>query len=176
MGKSRAFFPSFLMCFDFSSNSFYLFRFVCISLSHTQILFSGLALLLCISSAVSIEYFPHNHHADSAAGHLKYIEPAHVKSIKYVQQAPILKQYAIAPAPPLPPVHAHPIKYIDDNHHQHHHHSHYPKHVDYHDDEPAHYEYGYDVQDHQTGDFKSHSEKRDGHNVQGRYEVLDPDG
>lgn len=132
---------------------------------------------LFISSAVSAEYFPHNHHADAAAGHLKYIEPAHVKSIKYVQPAPILKQYAAvapAPLPALAPVHAHPIKYIDN--HNHHQHSHYPKHVDYHDDEPAHYEYGYDVQDHHTGDFKSHSEKRDGHNVQGRYEVLDPDG
>lgn len=145
-------------------------------------------MMLLISSAVSVEYFPHNHHADT--GHLKYIEPAHVKSIKYVQPAPILKQY-VAPAPPPgkyihpephihphphahPHAHPHPVKYIDNNNH--HHHSHYPKHVDYNDDEPAHYEYGYDVQDHQTGDFKSHSEKRDGHSVQGRYEVLDPDG
>lgn len=168
--------------------TFFTFIFVCLFVlfpfHFRQILFSALALMLLISSAVSIEYYPHNHHAETA-GHLKYIEPAHVKSIKYVQQAPILKHYA-APAPPPPPpqikyIHPEPlpVKYID-NHHQHHHHhpSHYSKHNDYddHHDEPAHYEYGYDVQDHQTGDFKSHSEKRDGHSVQGRYEVLDPDG
>lgn len=140
-------------------------------LSLLQISFSALAIILSISSAVSVEYYPHNHHADT--DHLKYVEPAHVKTIKYVQPAPILKHYA---APAQAPIHAHvkyinpepqphPIKYID-NHHRHH--SHYSQHAhaasDYHDDyEPAHYEYGYDVQDHQTGDFKSHSEKRDGH-------------
>lgn len=132
--------------------------------------------MLSISSAVSVEYFPRNHHAD--AGHLKYIEPVHVKSVKYVQPAPVLKHY-VAPAPVPAPIHAsyihsepqsYPAKYIGN------HHPHYSKHADYDDDEPAHYEYGYDVQDHHTGDFKSHSEKRDGDNVQGRYEVLDPDG
>lgn len=150
-----------------------------------QILFAVFALLLSISCAVAVDYLPQNHHADTS--HLKYIEPAHVKPIKYVQPAPLLKQYAVAapvpvaPSVPLPvPPHVkyihpepqpHPIKYIDA------HHAHYPKHhSDYYDEEPAHYEYGYNVEDHHTGDFKSHSEKRDGHNVQGRYEVLDPDG
>lgn len=138
--------------------------------------------MLSLSCAVSVDYLPQNVHADP--GHLKYIEPAHVKPIKYVHAPPILKQYAVAApvSPPVPNSHVkyihpdpsahHPIKYIDD-----HQHLHYPKHHgDYYDDEPAHYEYGYDVQDHHTGDFKSHTEKRDGHNVQGRYEVLDPDG
>lgn len=37
-------------------------------------------------------------------------------------------------------------------------------------------EFGYDVHDPNTGDVKSHSEKRDGHTVHGSYTVLDPDG
>lgn len=153
-----------------------------------QIIFSVFAMMLSISCAVSVDYYPQNHHADT--GHLKYIEPAHVKPIKYVQSAPVLRHFAAVTPAPIPvsvPVQAHlkyihpepqshPVKYID-NHPHPHSHSHYPKqHADYYDDEPAHYEYGYDVQDHHTGDFKSHSEKRDGHSVQGRYEVLDPDG
>lgn len=163
--------------------------FVCISPS--QIRLTAVATMLSICSAVSVDYFPHNHHAD--AGHLKYIEPAHVKSIKYVQPAPVLKHYAAAapipvhphvkyiqpePAPHVKYIHPEPaphVKYIENPHH-HHRHPYSNKYADYDDQEPAHYEYGYDVQDHQTGDFKSHSEKRDGHNVQGRYEVLDPDG
>lgn len=101
--------------------------------------------------------------AHAHPGHVKYIEPAHLKQVNYIQSAPIVKQ-----AVPVKYVHQdpHAVKYIENPH--------YAKHVDY--DEPAHYEYGYDVHDDHTGDYKSHTEKRDGNTVHGRYEVLDPDG
>lgn len=121
--------------------------------------------LLSLNGALS-EYYPHD-------PHVNYDEPAHVehvKPIKYIQPAPIapVAHYApiapvvkhIAPAPAL-------HKYVHPE-------PHYVKQVEY--EQPAHYEYGYDVHDSHTGDIKSHSEKRDGHSVQGRYEVLDPDG
>ncbi|XP_044762471.1 larval cuticle protein A2B-like [Coccinella septempunctata] len=38
------------------------------------------------------------------------------------------------------------------------------------------YSYGYDVQDHLTGDSKSQHESRDGDVVKGQYSVVDPDG
>ncbi|CAB3243300.1 unnamed protein product [Arctia plantaginis] len=38
------------------------------------------------------------------------------------------------------------------------------------------YEYKYEVSDHQTGDRKSHWEKRDGDNVRGVYTLYEPDG
>ncbi|KAJ8732892.1 hypothetical protein PYW07_015491 [Mythimna separata] len=48
------------------------------------------------------------------------------------------------------------------------------KHVDYY----AHpkYEYGYQVQDHHSGDRKSQHEHRDGDKVKGYYELYEPDG
>ncbi|XP_075971157.1 uncharacterized protein LOC142973379 [Anticarsia gemmatalis] len=38
------------------------------------------------------------------------------------------------------------------------------------------YEYKYEVSDHQTGDRKSHWERRDGDNVRGVYTLYEPDG
>lgn len=134
--------------------------------------------VLSVASAVpvSADYYPHHHHHAHPA-HIKYIEPTHEKPVKYIHQSPV----AVAPISPVAPVYKqfaaaapvnyihpepHPVKYLQNPH--------YAKHVDY--DEPAQYEFGYDVQDHQTGDFKSHTEKRNGDAVHGRYEVLDPDG
>lgn len=121
--------------------------------------------VLSLSQAISVGDYYHDHHSHPA--HVKYIEPshAHLKEVKYVEPAPLIKQY---PTVPVKYVHTdpHAVKYID--------HPHYAKHVEY--DEPAHYEYGYDIADHHTGDYKSHTEKRDGNTVHGRYEVLDPDG
>lgn len=79
--------------------------------------------------------------------HVKYVQPSHIAPVKYIQQ----------------PQH---VKYIEKPQ--------YEKHMDY--DEPAQYEYGYTVHDDQSGDYKMHTEKRDGDTVRGRYEVLDPDG
>lgn len=136
---------------------FYLFDF--------QILFLASMSVLSLSQAISVGDYYHDHHSHPA--HVKYIEPSHqhLKEFKYVEPAPLIKQY---PTVPVKYVHQdpHAVKYVD--------HPHYAKHVEY--DEPAHYEYGYDVADHQTGDYKSHTEKRDGNTVHGRYEVLDPDG
>lgn len=132
--------------------------------------------MLSLANAVSLDYYPHDPHAHPA--HVKYIEPNHIKPIKYFQSAPTVPHYKHIPAAPVkyiqPEHHAvkyihpepHPVKYIENPH--------YAKHVEY--DEPVHYEFGYDVHDPHTGDVKSHSEKRDGHSVQGRYEILDPDG
>lgn len=108
---------------------------------------------------------------------VKYIhqEPHPVKyfhqephPVKYVHQEPHPVKYLHQEPHPVKYVHQepHPVKYIDNPH--------YVKHVEY--DEPAHYEFGYDVHDDHTGDYKSHTEKRDGNTVSGRYEVLDPDG
>lgn len=136
--------------------------------------------VLALSQAISVgDYYP-DHHSHPA--HVKYIEPshAHLKEVKYFEPAPLIKQF---PAVPVKYVHPepHPVKYYDHSHvHPEPHpvkyydHPHHVKHVEY--DEPAHYEYGYDVADHNTGDYKSHTEKRDGNTVHGRYEVLDPDG
>lgn len=38
------------------------------------------------------------------------------------------------------------------------------------------YSYGYDVQDALTGDYKGHTEQRNGDLVTGSYSVVDPDG
>lgn len=43
------------------------------------------------------------------------------------------------------------------------------------DDHPR-YEFGYEVRDPRTGDFKAHQERRDGHNVRGQYSMLESDG
>lgn len=118
--------------------------------------------MLSLGSAVSVDYFPHNHHAQP---HVKYIEPEHVKYIQAAPVAPVIKHVAAAPVKYIHPD-PHAVKYVDSPQ--------YVKHVEY--DEPAQYSYGYDVHDEQTGDIKSHQEKRDGHSVSGRYEVLDPDG
>lgn len=118
--------------------------------------------MLSLSSAVSVDYYPHNHHAQQQ---VQYVEPDHVKAVKYVQPAPVFKHVAAAPVKYIHPE-PHAVKYVENPH--------YAKHVEY--DVPAHYEYGYDVNDPHTGDVKSHSEKRDGNTVHGRYEVLDPDG
>lgn len=123
-------------------------------------------------------HYPHDNHYAQHYGHhyahhpehVKYAEPAH--AVKYVQPAhvsPVGPFFKPNVAAPLKYVHQqpHPVKYISDPH--------LVKHVEY--DVPAPYEYGYDVHDHATGDVKSHSEKSDGNgSVQGRYEVLDPDG
>lgn len=113
---------------------------------------------------------------------MKYVEPAHAPLYKHIQPAPFVKHIQPAPvvnyvtaAPiakyvhsePHHPVHpGHSVKYIEQPH--------YAKHVDY--DTPVHYEFGYDVHDSVSGDIKSHTEKRDGDTVHGRYEVLDPVG
>lgn len=128
--------------------------------------------MLKLNGALS-EYYPHDHNVHPGHGHVKYIEPphvSHVKSVKYLQPAPIAPVGHLAPIAPVvkhiaPAPHHH--KYIQPA-------PHYVKQVEY--DQPAQYEFGYDVHDPHTGDIKSHSEKRDGHTVQGRYEVLDPDG
>lgn len=131
--------------------------------------------MLSLTSAVSVDpiYYPHdnphhnphhNPHYSPHHTHVKYIEPSHVKAVKYIHSAPVN-----AVGPVYKHIPAAPIKYIHSEPHPH-----YAKHVDY--DEPAHYEYGYDVHDPLTGDVKSHSEKRDGDAVHGKYEVLDPDG
>lgn len=127
--------------------------------------------MLSLVNAVTVDYYPHDH--DGHPAHVKYIEPAHVKPVKYIQSAPVAPAiYKHYPAvPPNQYVHHQPephhVKYIEKPH--------YAKHVEY-IDEPAQYEFGYDVHDPNTGDIKSHSEKRDGNTVHGRYEVLDPDG
>lgn len=96
---------------------------------------------------MQVDYYPQPEHPHPHQHHVKYVQPAHVAPVKYVQQ----------------PQH---VKYIEKPH--------YEKQIDY--DEPAQYEYGYTVHDDQTGDYKMHTEKRDGDTVHGRYEVLDPDG
>lgn len=98
---------------------------------------------LSLSNAVQVDIYPQPEHQH----HVKYVQPAHVAPVKYIQQ----------------PQH---VKYIEKPH--------YEKHIEY--DEPAQYEYGYEVHDEHTGDHKMHTEKRDGDTVHGRYEVLDPDG
>lgn len=136
---------------------FYLFDF--------QIFFLASMSVFSLSKAISVGDYYHDHHSHPA--HVKYIEPshAHMKRVKYIESEPMIKQIPAVPVKYLR--HApHAVKYMD--------HPHYEKHVDY--DEPSHYEYGYDVADHHTGDYKSHTEKRDGNTVHGRYEVLDPDG
>lgn len=72
-------------------------------------------------------------------------------------------------------------KYHHSPHHQQHHqpqphHSHHyhDKHEEY--EKPVNYEFGYSVHDEHTGDIKSQTETRNGDTVQGRYELIDPDG
>lgn len=121
--------------------------------------------MLSLSHAVSVDYYPQNHHAQPQ---VNYIEPAHVKAVKYVQPAPVAPVYNHVAAAPIKYVHQEPhaVKYVESPQ--------YVKQVEY--EQPAQYEYGYDVNDPHTGDVKSHTEKRNGNTVSGRYEVLDPDG
>lgn len=156
--------------------------------------------MLSLSSAVTVggQYYPqdpHHHHAHADQTQVKYIEPAHVNAVKYIQPAPLIKHVEPEPVKYIQhePQHVkyihqeqHPVKYIQQDPHAVkyvHQDPHavkyidspqYVKQVEY--DEPANYEFGYDVHDSETGDVKSHTEKRDGHTVHGRYEVLDPDG
>lgn len=110
--------------------------------------------------AVTVDYYPPPDHSP----HVKYVQPTvkyiqQPEHVKYIQQPEHVK-YIQQPQQI--------VKYIDKPHYEKHHH-------DY-DDEPAQYEYGYTVHDDHSGDYKSHTEKRDGDTVHGRYEVLDPDG
>ncbi|BET01135.1 Cuticle protein [Nesidiocoris tenuis] len=59
---------------------------------------------------------------------------------------------------------AHPIEHHEEEHHEEHH---YP---------PQPYKFRYDVEDHHTGDLKSHLEHGDGHGVQGVYKLKEADG
>ncbi|XP_018791515.1 PREDICTED: histidine-rich glycoprotein-like [Bactrocera latifrons] len=58
-----------------------------------------------------------------------------------------------------------------DDHHDEHGHEHGDGH-----DSHAEYHFKYGVEDKKTGDYKEHSEKRDGHKVTGHYELIDADG
>lgn len=58
--------------------------------------------------------------------------------------------------------------------HEEHHEHHHDHLVDYH--APAKYEFHYTVHDPKSGDVKSHSETRHGHQVTGQYELIDSDG
>ncbi|XP_031626086.1 pupal cuticle protein Edg-84A-like [Contarinia nasturtii] len=138
------------------------------------ILFIALVSVLSLdANAVSVDYYPHDHHSHPA--HVKYIEPTHVKPVNYIQSAPIAPVYKHIQAAPVKYVHPEPhhVKYVDNHYAKKFYEPEY-KHVEY--DAPAQYEFGYDVNDPNTGDVKSHSEKRDGHTVHGSYTVLDPDG
>lgn len=141
--------------------------------------------LVAWTNAVAVDYYPQADPHHSA--HVKYVQPAHISPVKYVQPAHIASVKYVQPAHIAPvkyvqePTH---VKYVQEPQHvkyvQQPHHvkyvekPHYEKHIDY--DEPAQYEYGYSVNDDHTGDYKSHTEKRDGDIVHGRYEVVDPDG
>ncbi|CAG9860134.1 unnamed protein product [Phyllotreta striolata] len=87
------------------------------------------------------------------------------KSPLQFQLRPLQVQYAAA-APPVAPVAVQPaavvkkVKYV--------------KKEEY--DANPQYEYGYDIDDAQTGDSKSQNEQRQGNFVQGSYSVVDPDG
>ncbi|CAH0384947.1 unnamed protein product [Bemisia tabaci] len=50
----------------------------------------------------------------------------------------------------------------------------YDDHYDHH--EPAHYSFGYSVNDHHTGDIHSQHESRHGDSVHGSYSLVEPDG
>lgn len=143
--------------------------------------------MLSLANAVSVDYYPHEPHAHPA--NVKYIEPTHVKPVKYLinQPAPIAPVYKHIQSAPIKYIQQEPhhVKYVENPHYvkqiesphyvKHVENPHYVKHhVDY--DEPAQYEFGYDVHDPNTGDVKSHTEKRDGNTVHGSYTVLDPDG
>ncbi|XP_018322910.1 cuticle protein 21-like [Agrilus planipennis] len=77
-----------------------------------------------------------------------YTQPVHVPTIR--------KEIRVAPVQ-LPPIH----RTIQIENEQ---------------DVPAHYEFGYSVEDHHTGDIKKQQEIRNGHVVQGSYSLIDPDG
>lgn len=49
-------------------------------------------------------------------------------------------------------------------------------HDEYHNESPAEYEFSYSVNEHSTGDIKSHQESRKGNAVTGKYELIDSDG
>lgn len=46
----------------------------------------------------------------------------------------------------------------------------------HHNESPAEYEFSYSVNEHSTGDIKSHQESRKGNTVTGKYELIDSDG
>ncbi|XP_037038197.1 larval cuticle protein A3A-like [Bradysia coprophila] len=50
------------------------------------------------------------------------------------------------------------------------------EHYNDHNESPAEYEFSYAVNDHSTGDIKSHQESRKGNTVTGKYELIDSDG
>lgn len=142
---------------------------------HFQILLIASISVFSLTSAVSVDYYPQPEHHQHVKyiqperhQHVKYIQPEHRQHVKYVHPEHNQHTKYIQPAhvAPVKYVHQpeHVVKYINKPHHQ----------VDY--DEPAQYEYGYSVQDEHTGDIKSHTEKRDGDTVHGRYELIDPDG
>lgn len=90
--------------------------------------------MLSFVNAVSVDYYPHDphaHHVKYVEPAHKYIEPAHVKSVNYIQPAPIAPVYKHIPAAPVKYVHPEPhhVKYVDSPH--------YVKHVEY--DTPAQY-------------------------------------
>ncbi|KAL5278744.1 hypothetical protein ACFFRR_003393 [Megaselia abdita] len=99
-------------------------------------------------------------YAQPAPVHYEH-QPTIVKT--YPQPAPV--QYTAQPVhyehqPTVvktAPVYAHPVK-----------------HVEY--ETPIKYDFNYGVNDPHTGDIKEQTETRDGHNVQGSYMVVDPDG
>lgn len=130
--------------------------------------------LIAWTKAVAVDYYPQPDHHHPA--HVKYVQPAHIAPVKYVHQQPQHVKYVQEPQHVKYVQEPHHVKYVQPAHHvKYVEKPHYEKHVEY-DDEPAQYEYGYTVHDDHTGDYKSHTEKRDGDTVHGRYEVVDPDG
>lgn len=137
--------------------------------------------LVAWTSAVAVDYYPQpDHHSN----HVKYVQPAHISPVKYVHQQPQHVKYVQEPHHVKYVQEPHHVKYVQEPQHVKYVHQpqhvkyvekpHYEKHIEY--DEPAQYEYGYTVHDDHTGDYKSHTEKRDGDTVHGRYEIVDPDG
>ncbi|CAH1111520.1 unnamed protein product [Psylliodes chrysocephalus] len=99
-----------------------------------------------------IEYAPTQHITGAPTKPVQYIpaQPSQYDSVQPVQFAPV---QPVAYSPVLKKV-----KKMDD-----------------YDSNPE-YEYGYDIEDTQTGDSKSQSEQRQGNFVRGSYSVVDPDG
>jgi len=73
--------------------------------------------------------------------------------------------------------HTTPISHGHNDHHESYGHEDY-HHQEQHYDYYAHpkYQFKYGVEDHHTGDHKSHQEERDGDVVKGQYSVVEPDG
>lgn len=102
-------------------------------------------------SGVSVDYYPPPDHSHS---YNNQYESHQEQSYKYHHS----------------PNHRQHVQYQPNHSHQQYH----DKHEKY--EKPANYEFGYSVHDEHTGDIKSHTEHRNGDTVQGRYELIDPDG